>query len=114
MNEFADLPALSRADVAWARDQYIGAATDAGDWRASPLRCPSLVGAAPALVVTAECDVLRDEGEAYAARLRDAGVPTALRRHDGLPHGFFSMGAFVDAARRAVEETCSALRDAVA
>jgi acetyl esterase len=65
------------------------------------------------LIVPAECDVLRDEAENYARRLSDAGVETSLRRYDGLPHGFFSMGAFVIAARKAVEETCETPRQAL-
>ena len=104
----------SRADVLWARDQYLRDREDERDWRGSPLRASSLTGSAPAIVVTAECDVLRDEGEAYARRLEAEGARTVLRRYRGLPHGFFSMGAFVEAAKRAVEETCSALRDALA
>ena len=114
MAEFAEIATLSRADVMWAKDQYLGNGADERDWRASPLRSPSLARVAPALVVTAECDVLRDEAEAYASRLEVEGVPTTLRRYRGLPHGFFSMGAFVDSAREAVAETCTALRDALA
>lgn len=114
MDEFADISTLSRSDVLWARDQYLRNGKDERDWRASPLRATSLAGSAPAFVITAECDVLRDEGEAYARRLQAEGVQMQLRRYRGLPHGFFSMGAFVDAASHAVEATCSVLRDALA
>jgi acetyl esterase len=113
MDEFPELSALSRDDVIWAKEHYLRDRAEERDWRASPFRAPSLAGVAPALVVTAGCDVLRDEGEAYANRLQAEGVATTLRRYAGLPHGFFSMGAFVDAAREAVIETCETLREAL-
>lgn len=67
------------------------------DPRASPLHCASLVGVAPALVLLAGCDVLRDEGRAYAARLKAAGVDTTLCEVRGTIHGFFTFGGFREA-----------------
>jgi acetyl esterase len=64
-------------------------------------------------VVTAEFDPLRDEGEAYAERLREAGVPSQVVRFDGMIHGFFGLGSQLDEARRAVNLAGSALRDAL-
>jgi acetyl esterase len=76
------------------------------------LFAPSLPGLCPAFVLTAEYDPLRDEGEAYAGRLRDAGVEATLTRCPGLVHGFFSMGGIVPAAYRAVCEVARAVREA--
>jgi acetyl esterase len=73
----------------------------------------SHAGVAPALIITAEYDPLRDEGEDYAVTLETAGVPAKASRYDGLIHGFFGMGALVPAANAAVDEAGAALRDAL-
>ena len=65
----------------------------------------------PALVLTAECDVLRDEGEAYAARLREAGVDATLERCAGMHHGFFNWGGVLDGADRALVRACRWIRE---
>jgi acetyl esterase len=90
-------------------EQYAGPVQD--DWRLSPMLATKLAGVAPAVVVTAELDPLRDEGEAYAAKLRAAGVRVEHRRFDGLVHGFFEMSDASVAARTAVEQTCSLFGD---
>jgi acetyl esterase len=86
---------------------------DARDPDASPLFAEDLSGLPPALVVTAEFDPLRDEGEAYAERLRAAGVPVTTSRYDGMIHGFYGLDNLFDAAVRATEETTAALREAL-
>jgi acetyl esterase len=83
---------------------------DAHDPRVSPLRADDVRGLAPATVVTAGFDPLLDEGVAYAARLREAGVPVRERRYDGLVHGFVQMTGVVVAARRALHEIADDVR----
>ena len=89
-NLFAEGYFLTRVQMDWYWDTY-SEGRDRTDPRLSPLCADSLEGLAPALVTTAAFDPLRDEGEAYAAALREAGVPTVLRRAPGLVHGYFSM-----------------------
>ncbi len=88
---------------------FAPAGTDRTDPRVSPLRAGDLSGVAPAIVVTAGFDLLRDEGDAYAQRLREAGVATIHRCHDGFMHGFASVLS-ARGSREAVAETGGALR----
>ena len=85
-------------------------AADATDPRVSILLAPDLTGLPPAYVATAGFDPLRDEGEAYALRMREAGVQVALRRHPGLVHSFANLTAISRTARGAMLEAAGALR----
>ena len=108
----ADGYQLTRDGMIWYWDHYLADAADAANPYAAPLQAADLSGLPPALVLTAEYDPLRDEGEAYAAALQAAGVPTECIRYDGLIHGFFGMFAAVDQARQAVAHSAAALREA--
>jgi acetyl esterase len=105
---------LSRAALIWFWDNYVPDPADRDDPRASPLRSTDLSGLPPALVITAELDPLRDEGEAYGNALAAAGVPTTITRYDGVVHGFFGMRGLIDEATAAQAEAAAALRAAFA
>ncbi|MEA2679723.1 MAG: acetyl esterase [Candidatus Binataceae bacterium] len=104
---------LSRADMEWFWGHYLASKADAANPYACPARAKSLAGLPPALVITAEFDPLRDEGESYAARLREEGVATVLKRYDGVTHGFFGMPSVVEKSRVAIAEASAALRAAI-
>lgn len=82
---------LSRADMDWFLGQYLASASDAHHPHFAVLRAKNLKDLPPALIITAQFDPLRDEGEAYAQKLEQAGVAVSLKRFDGVIHGFFSM-----------------------
>jgi len=107
---FGDGFLLTRRDMAYYEDRYLPPGTDRSDPRVAVLQAPDLGGLPPAYVATTGFDPLRDEGEAYALRLRQAGVPVALRRHPGLVHTFVNLTAICPSARAAMMEACGALR----
>ncbi|MDP9246364.1 MAG: alpha/beta hydrolase [Chloroflexota bacterium] len=100
---------MTADDMRWFWAQYVRGPEDIDDPRVSPLRATDLRGVAPALVISGECDLLRDEGEAYGRRLIDAGVDTTVRRYDAMPHGFLSMPT-VPTTETAFHEIAAALR----
>jgi acetyl esterase len=108
----ADDPFLfNRHSVAWYRQHYLADPGDAADPLASPLRAESLTGLPPALVITAEYDPLRDQGEAYARRLADSGVPVELSRYPGMAHGFFTMAGTHPASQAAIAQSATRLKE---
>jgi acetyl esterase len=108
---------LSRQGMRWFWDQYTTDAAERASILASPLRATQeqLRDLPPALVVTAEADVLRDEGEAYAAKLRDAGVPVVCVRYTGIIHDFVMLNALHDTppARAAIAQAAAVLSSAL-
>lgn len=107
---FADGYLLTQADMDFFEARYLPPAVDRDDPRVSVLRAPDPSDLPPAYVVTAGFDPLRDEGEEYARRMREAGVPVALRRHPGLVHSFANQTAISRTARAAMLELAGALR----
>jgi acetyl esterase len=87
---------LTMESMEWFWNHYLNTTADGENPKASPLRAPDLSGLPRALVITAEFDPLRDEGEAYAGRLMEAGVPTSAVRFNGMIHGFYANGAIED------------------
>jgi acetyl esterase len=104
---------LTTEDMRWFWRHYLAREEQGREPFASPLRAGSLADLPPALVLTAGCDPLRDEGEAYAARLRDAGVPVNLVQYPGMFHGFIRMTRILDQAKAALDEMAGALRKAL-
>jgi acetyl esterase len=111
--DFADGYMLTRDSMRWFTAHYLGRKEEANDWRVSPLRAPSLAGLPPALILTAGFDPLRDEGAAYATRLREAGVTVDYVSFGGMIHGFVGMGRVLDSALRAVSLIGAALKQAL-
>lgn len=103
---FLDVPTVS-----WFMEQYVGPL--GGEGLDVPTLSPfhgDVTGVAPAVVVTAQFDPLRDQGTAYAEKLRDAGVPVEQKTFRAMIHGFLDMGAMSPAAQAAIEETCAMFR----
>jgi acetyl esterase len=105
---------LTANAVAWFWEKYLDDPSQVRHPHASPLHAPDLRGLPPALVITAEYDPLRDEGERYGERLREASVPVTISRHDGVVHGFFFFSGLVGRTDAALKEACTWLRGAFA
>jgi acetyl esterase len=116
--ENASGPILKRETMEYFMGHYMGSGSQSDsnrmDVRASPILAESLAGLPPALIITAELDPLRDEGEAYAEALEAAGVSTVLCRYDGQPHAFFQLSPILDAGKLALDQAAAALREYLA
>ena len=104
---------LTRREMIWFWDQYVVSEAQRREPYASPLLAPSLKGLPPASIITAEYDPLRDEGEAYAAALRAAGVEVALHRYEGMIHAFVRRVQQFETARHAILKIGQQVRDAI-
>jgi acetyl esterase len=111
-HENAEGYSLTRNDMVWFWDQYLPSENEGKHPYASPLQAQDLSNLPPAMVITAEYDPLRDEGEMYAGRLQEAGNKVTVKRYDGMIHGFFSMGAVIDQGKLAIEDVAKGLRSA--
>ena len=101
---------LTADDMAWFYDQYAPPDADRKNPMLSPLYAPDLSGLPPALAITAEYDPLRDEGEAYADALQQAGVEARSSRYDGMVHGFVPIDGVIPTATQAIEEAGASLK----
>ena len=107
--ENADGPFLTAETMRWFKDNY---APDADDWRASPMAHEDLATLAPALVITGQFDPLRDEGRAYADRLRDAGNEVVYRNYETMPHVFLQMWGVLPTAKECMTEIAESVKKA--
>lgn len=101
---------VSEAGMHWFQGHYLRDSEDTDDWRASPVKAADLSGLPPALVITAECDVLHDEGAALAKAMAEAGTPVEYIDWPGMIHGFFSFAPFLDEGKAAQRLACERLR----
>lgn len=112
MEEYAEGYSVTRPMLAWMRSNYLPNAQDWTNPLASPLLAPDLSGLPPALIITAEYDPLRDDGQLYGKRLQEAGVPTKVSRYDGMIHDFQDL--FEEPGDRLADEIAAVLRAAFA
>ncbi len=112
VEENAEGYGLTKQDMIWFTNHYLNNEEDKANPLASPLLTSDLSGLPPALVITAEFDPLRDEGEQYAQRLKEVGVPVTASRYNGMIHGFVSLASFLDQGKQGVNECVAALRAA--
>jgi acetyl esterase len=104
---------LQRETMRWFWGHYLASEAEGDNPLVSPLRAPDLSGLPPALIVTAEFDPLRDDGELYGQRLREAGVPVKISRYDGMIHGFFYMAGVLDQTKNLYDEIGTEVRAAL-
>ena len=112
-SEYGDGFFLDTKLMDWFADQYFATTADRQLPYGSPSKASDLRQLPPAMVITGECDPLRDQGEAYAEQLRHAGVPVVLKRYEGMIHPFVSLAGIVDAGRDAIKDSAVAVRQAL-
>ena len=113
MREYDNDHFLTRGFMDWCFESYLGSEEDRRAPHASPWYASDLRGLPAAMILTAECDPLRDQGEAYARKLQSAGVAVELKRYDGMIHPFVSLAGIIDAGRVAIADAGSAVRQAL-
>lgn len=113
VDELAEGFLLTRDLCEWFYDHYLGPDVDRQDPDASPLHADDLAGCAPATILIADVDPVRDEGLAYGQKLRAAGVDVDVVRYDGMIHVFFAFGAVIDRANEAMDRAAAALAEAL-
>jgi acetyl esterase len=104
---------LQRESMRWFWTHYVNDPSDGDNPLVSPLRAPDLSGLPPAYIMTAEFDPLRDDGERYGERLREAGVPVKVSRYDGQIHGVYFMLGVIGAAKQLHDEIAGEVRSAL-
>jgi len=104
---------LSMEGMDWFKKSYLPSAEAAREPSASPINATDFRGLPPAMVITAECDPLRDQGEAYARKLEAAGVPVELKRYAGMIHPFLSLAGIIDAGKTAIADAAAAVKGAL-
>jgi len=112
MRENAEGYFLTKGTMEWFRDCYLNSEEDKINPLLSPILFEDFSGLPPALVITAEYDPLRDDGEEYAKKLADSGVEVEAVRYEGAIHGFVSMAAVIDIGKQALQKSGSALKKA--
>jgi acetyl esterase len=113
MQQYSEGHFLTRAGMDWFTESYLPSREAGLEPSASPMNAKDFRGLPPAMIITAECDPLRDQGEAYARKLQAAGVPVELKRYEGMIHPFFQFAAVLDTANVAIKDAASALRGAL-
>ena len=113
MQQFSKDHFLTREGMDWFTQNYLPSHEAGLEPSASPMNAKDFRGLPPTMIITAECDPLRDQGEAYARKLQVAGVPVEWKRYEGMIHPFFQFGGILDTAKVAMKDAASALRGAL-
>ena len=112
IERFAEGFFLTRNGLIWLQNLYLNSDEERLDWRASPITAAKLTDVAPALIQTAGFDPLKDEGIAYASRLKEAGVKTEHINYPGMIHGFIRALGIIDVAQTAIDDGAALLKHA--